>query len=430
MNDLKDKGGILQKITGSTQVSTANLSYATVYAFLANQPNRSQLVHEDLEQIHEDDLEEIDLKWQLALLSMRTRKFFQKTNRKITINESDTAGYDKSKLYVDEEVPTYMAVMSFSDSETCKSVSEDTSNEVRESPDASLVEELVSNDKLEKKTHFPIVAKINFVRPQQQEKPVRKPVKYAEMYREREVFGNNYTRVNYNYSDKKAHLSAHKNIVPRAVLMKTGLRPLNTARPVNTTHPKTIGHPQKEDQGYVNSGCSRHMTSNMSYLSDFKKFNGGYFTLGGGAKRGRITGTKESIGAGHSSKEPGSSQDYILMPLWKDERFSSTEPTDDKERTLWVELKRLFEPNTDDTLWKLQRYMHDPLKWRLYDTRGVHHVSTERGIDIFMLVEKEYPLSKGVMTLMLVNKLLVEQYSEMANELLRKIFIQENIPRQ
>ncbi|GKB08705.1 hypothetical protein Tco_0837017, partial [Tanacetum coccineum] len=121
-----------------------------------------------------------------------------------------------------------------------------------------------------------------------------------------------------------------------------------------------------------------------------------------------------------------------LVMLWNlvKERFSSTEPTDDKERTLWVELKRLFEPNTDDTLWKLQRYMHDPLKWRLYDTCGVHHVSTERGIDIFMLVEKEYPLSKGVLTLMLVNKLLVEQHSEMANELLRKIFIQANRPRQ
>ncbi|GKE25727.1 hypothetical protein Tco_1441111 [Tanacetum coccineum] len=35
------------------------------------------------------------------------------------------------------------------------------------------------------------------------------------------------------------------------------------------------------------------------------------------------------------------------------ERFSSTEPTNDKERALWVHLKRLFEPNTDDTLWKL-----------------------------------------------------------------------------
>ncbi|GJY58553.1 hypothetical protein Tco_0458445 [Tanacetum coccineum] len=36
------------------------------------------------------------------------------------------------------------------------------------------------------------------------------------------------------------------------------------------------------------------------------------------------------------------------------ERFSTTEPADDKEKELWVELKRLFEPDNDDTLWKLQ----------------------------------------------------------------------------
>ncbi|GKF62540.1 hypothetical protein Tco_0182594 [Tanacetum coccineum] len=65
-----------QVSTASTLVSTANLSDATVYAFVANQPNGSQLVHEDLEQIHKDDLEEMDLKWQLAFLSMRARSFF------------------------------------------------------------------------------------------------------------------------------------------------------------------------------------------------------------------------------------------------------------------------------------------------------------------------------------------------------------------
>ncbi|GJW26617.1 putative ribonuclease H-like domain-containing protein [Tanacetum coccineum] len=78
----------------------------------------------------------MDLKWQLALLSMRTRKFFQKTGRKITINESDTTGYDKSKPEFEGYGP-----------KTSKSVSEDTSNEVRESLDASLVEDLVLNDK-------------------------------------------------------------------------------------------------------------------------------------------------------------------------------------------------------------------------------------------------------------------------------------------
>nr|GEW28874.1 hypothetical protein [Tanacetum cinerariifolium] len=87
-----------QSSTVSTKVSTASLSDATVYAFLSNQLNGSQLIHEDLEQIHEDDLEEMYLKWQLELLSMRTKRFFQKTKRKITINRSDTTGFDKSKV--------------------------------------------------------------------------------------------------------------------------------------------------------------------------------------------------------------------------------------------------------------------------------------------------------------------------------------------
>ncbi|GKG51336.1 hypothetical protein Tco_0541720, partial [Tanacetum coccineum] len=72
---------------------------------------------------------------------------------------------------------------------TSKSVSKDTSNEVRESPDAPLVEELVSKDKLKKKTAFPTL-KIDFVRPKQQEKLVRKPVKYAEMYMSQGPRGN------------------------------------------------------------------------------------------------------------------------------------------------------------------------------------------------------------------------------------------------
>nr|GEU90956.1 hypothetical protein [Tanacetum cinerariifolium] len=83
--------------TVSSHDNTTNLSDATVYAFLANQPNGSQIVHEDLEQIHKDDLEEIDLKWQLALLSMRARRYFHRTENKITINGSDIAGYDKTK---------------------------------------------------------------------------------------------------------------------------------------------------------------------------------------------------------------------------------------------------------------------------------------------------------------------------------------------
>nr|GEV02651.1 putative ribonuclease H-like domain-containing protein [Tanacetum cinerariifolium] len=96
-NSTSEVPTVFEVSTASPQVNTANLSDATVYAFLANQPNGLQLMHEDLKQIPKDDQEEIDLKWQLALLSMRDKRFFQKTGKKITINGSDIAGYDKSK---------------------------------------------------------------------------------------------------------------------------------------------------------------------------------------------------------------------------------------------------------------------------------------------------------------------------------------------
>ncbi|GJT82658.1 putative ribonuclease H-like domain-containing protein [Tanacetum coccineum] len=84
--------------TASPQVSTASLSDNDVYAFMVENPNGSDLLHQDLEQIHEDDLEAIDLKWQLSLLSMREKRYYQRTRKKIFINANDTTGYDKSKV--------------------------------------------------------------------------------------------------------------------------------------------------------------------------------------------------------------------------------------------------------------------------------------------------------------------------------------------
>ncbi|GKG20620.1 hypothetical protein Tco_0380421, partial [Tanacetum coccineum] len=68
----------------STQVNDAysknidNLSDAVIYAFFASQPNSPQHVHEDLQQIHLDDMEEMDLRWQMAMLTIRARRFLKK----------------------------------------------------------------------------------------------------------------------------------------------------------------------------------------------------------------------------------------------------------------------------------------------------------------------------------------------------------------
>ncbi|GKA09379.1 ribonuclease H-like domain-containing protein [Tanacetum coccineum] len=63
-----------------------------------NQPNSPQLAHEDLQQINPDDIEEMDLRWQMAMLTMRARRFLNNTGRMLTVNGNETIGFDKSKV--------------------------------------------------------------------------------------------------------------------------------------------------------------------------------------------------------------------------------------------------------------------------------------------------------------------------------------------
>ncbi|GKA66040.1 ribonuclease H-like domain-containing protein [Tanacetum coccineum] len=79
-------------------INIDNLSDVVICAFFASQPNIPQLVHEDLQQIHPDDMEEMDLRWQMAMLTMRPRRFLKNTGRKLTVNGNETIGFDKSKV--------------------------------------------------------------------------------------------------------------------------------------------------------------------------------------------------------------------------------------------------------------------------------------------------------------------------------------------
>ncbi|GKA23942.1 hypothetical protein Tco_0709975 [Tanacetum coccineum] len=230
--------------------------------------------------------------------------------------------------------------------------------------------------KVDKETIFLVDKKINCTRHQ----------------KKKVVTGNNYNRVDYDYYAKTSHPSTHRNMTPRAVLLKSGLKPLSIVRSIYTAHPKptvhsarpmthfskqaqstiqrpfykkttltnrychqkinivrprvvntarpytssvntvrprvvntarpyttsvntvrgkgvnvvktsacwvwkptrpngaSLGNPQLNDKGFVDSGCSRHMTGNIAYLLNFKEFDGGHVTLGGGAYGERISG--------------------------------------------------------------------------------------------------------------------------------------------
>ncbi|GJX24928.1 retrovirus-related pol polyprotein from transposon TNT 1-94 [Tanacetum coccineum] len=577
----------------NTQVNASNidnLSDVVICAFLSSQPNNPQLAHEDLQQIHPNDLEEMDLRWQMTMLTMRTKRFLKNTGRKLTINGNEFVGFYKSKAEcynchkkghfakecraprnqdyknkestrrtvpvetststtlvscdglevsnnsncsksclktvetlksqydqlhkdfkkselmvlayksglesVEEKLEVYKANESIYSQDIkvlkfeieCKDIAirelrkkleiaqkekdgiqfnvdkfenaskslnkliesqivdnckkglgynavpppytgnfmpptpdlsftgldefvnkpvvenrksdEEVSKVVRKSNDSPIIEDWVSDSeeenvsqtKTEKKTVKPSIAKIEFVKPKQQEKTARKTVKQVEKHRQNthsprgnqrnwnnmmsqrlgsnfEMFNkacyvcgsfdhlqvdcnyhqkqfqnqrmvkpvwNNAQRVNHQNFAKKTHPCAKKNMVPRGVLMKSGLVSINTARQniskivldnifisltlINSTDSSSLarhghtpppqlsdlhqtqplpthlnpmsGNPQMDlhDQGVINSGCSRHMTGNMSYLIDYEEIDGGYVAFGGNLNGGKITG--------------------------------------------------------------------------------------------------------------------------------------------
>nr|GEV00412.1 hypothetical protein [Tanacetum cinerariifolium] len=103
LDDLDEDGNTAYVPTASTTVPTASASVAilsqdTASAYIASQSSGSQIKFEDINQIDEDDIEEMDIKWSMALLSMRADKFWKKTGKKISIQGSDVAGFDKSKV--------------------------------------------------------------------------------------------------------------------------------------------------------------------------------------------------------------------------------------------------------------------------------------------------------------------------------------------
>nr|GFC94882.1 hypothetical protein [Tanacetum cinerariifolium] len=86
------------KLSASTLSNVDLLTNAVIYSFFASQSSSPQLDNEDLKQIDADDLEVMDLKWQMVMLTMRARKFLQKTGRNLGVNGPTSIGFDMAKV--------------------------------------------------------------------------------------------------------------------------------------------------------------------------------------------------------------------------------------------------------------------------------------------------------------------------------------------
>ncbi|GJR48895.1 hypothetical protein Tco_1316998 [Tanacetum coccineum] len=100
-------------------------------------------------------------------------------------------------------------------------------------------------------------------------------------------------------------------------------------------------------------------------------------------------------------------------------KYKSTRPVEDLDLLLLGDLKTMFEPHVEDAVWRNQQ-AYKVLDRKLYNSCGVHSLRMQH-MQIYMLVEKKYPLSPPTLLMMLEKKLNIDYKSEMAYQLLKFI---------
>nr|GFA18399.1 ribonuclease H-like domain-containing protein [Tanacetum cinerariifolium] len=96
-------------------------------------------------------------------------------------------------------------------------------------------------------------------------------------------------------------------------------------------------------------------------------------------------------------------------------RYGSTRPVESMDYLLWSDMKTIFKPYVEDEIWKMQQG-YKVLEWKIYDSYGVHSLMMQ-SMQIFMLVEKKYPLTPPTLSMTLEKKLQIDYESEMAYQL-------------
>nr|GEX86458.1 hypothetical protein [Tanacetum cinerariifolium] len=98
ISDAASVSAVSAKILVFALPNMDTLSNVIIYLFFASQSTSPQLDNDDLKQIDDDDLEEMDLKWHMAMLTVRARRFLQRTGRNLGTNGPTSMGFDMSKV--------------------------------------------------------------------------------------------------------------------------------------------------------------------------------------------------------------------------------------------------------------------------------------------------------------------------------------------
>nr|GEV93009.1 hypothetical protein [Tanacetum cinerariifolium] len=336
-----------------------------IYSFFASQSNSLRLDNEDLKQINPDDLEEMDLKWQMAMLTMRARRFLQIPGRNLGVKETETIGFDKMK------VECYNGHRRGHFTRECRA-SKHQDNRNREAPRRTvLVEDTTSNALLsqcdglgydwsdqakDRPTDFELIAytsssSLNYSNSNTEVSTCSKAclISYETLKEHYNNLTKDFNKSQFNLGAYKAGLESvearlevyKKNeaifeddikILKLDIMFRdkaiTELRQkfekakierddlkltLEKFEGLSKNLSKLLDSQQSDksktglgynsqgfdsqvlenqEKGVIDSGCARHMTGNMSYLSEYEEIDGGYIAFGGDPKGGKITDTE------------------------------------------------------------------------------------------------------------------------------------------
>ncbi|GKA77800.1 ribonuclease H-like domain-containing protein [Tanacetum coccineum] len=82
----------------ATPTATPGLADEVIHSFLATNADDVDLIHEDLDQIDDLDLEEMDINWQIAMTAIKIKKFYKKTGRRPRVDGKMHVAFDKRKV--------------------------------------------------------------------------------------------------------------------------------------------------------------------------------------------------------------------------------------------------------------------------------------------------------------------------------------------
>ncbi|GJR50839.1 putative ribonuclease H-like domain-containing protein [Tanacetum coccineum] len=326
-----NNSGSSNQAYGSISANTDNISDAVIYSFFANQSNSPQLNDEDLQQIDTDDLEGMDLKWPMAMLTMRARRFLNKTGRKINANGSETIGLNKSKA---EEGPTNFALMAYTSSGSLSSSSSDSESQLNVGAYKAGLESVKARLDAYKKNEIVFEEDIKVLKLDINDK-FKTGVGFDSQVVDSQVFDS---QENDRYKTSEGY-----HVVPRPYtgnfmpskydLVLADEEEYVFSESFCQSFYSINGNLQLElqEKGVINNGCSRHMTGNKSYLSDYEEIDGGFVALRGNPKGGRITG-KGKISTGKLDFE-----DVYFVKELKFNLFSVSQMCDKKNSVLFTD---------------------------------------------------------------------------------------------